>query len=138
MKRIVITITLALLTGVASAEESVLVCNGQVSNFGKVQSQRMNVVITKTNGQVSKVVVDEPMKMTYTLEKVDIGTNGEHAYKQLIIENERIILRTENPKNVANGYPLAFHIIIENTGAYKNDFLFMPASGQCVTRDKVF
>lgn len=143
MNRIVILVTtILLLANVANAEESLLKCNGYRSHFNQAKQRNtsepvsFDLIITKTNGMVTKVVKDK--SLTFTLEKVDVGTDDKSVYRQLIVTDDSIALRTENPENIKNGYPLGSQYIIKNTGEYIWDISVFEEYGKCVVPDKVF
>ena len=141
MKILFFVITFLMLTNLAIADETLLACKGLRSHYNKAKDRTtsdpvsFDIIITKTKGIVTKATRDN---ITFTLEKIDAGTNGEHVYRQLIVGSDMIILRTENPVNLKSGYPLGYQYIIKNTGEYINDFSVFEEKGKCIVPDKIF
>jgi hypothetical protein len=158
MKKIIILINLLLVTSFVNAEENVLFCEGKTNSYynNEPPVHNMNVVITKQDGKPVKVVLtnkgdiyDKTPVKTYTLEKTDIKKYDSPFYLQLIVEESKIILRSEYPTRAINDSTAdtISDTIIENTGSYTYNtfdragalvFSSPHATGQCVVRDKVF
>ena len=140
MNRLVILVaTILLFAYVANAEESLLKCNGYRSHFNQAEQRdtsepvSFNLIITKSNGMVTKVVKDK--MLTFTLEKVNIGNDRKPEYRQLIVTDDSIVLRTSTPTNIKDG---GIQYIIKNTGEYSWNYLIYEEYGKCVVPDKVF
>jgi len=140
MNQIIILVAIFLLfVNEANAEESLLRCDGW-SNFDPVQSDRYkpvssDLIITKTNGMITKVVKNK--ELTFTLEKINVHTDseGNKVYRQLIVSDDSIALRTENSGNVKEP---SSYFIIKNTGEYFWKLSIYKEYGKCIVPDKVF
>lgn len=133
MKSIIASILITTASTSIAAQEIVLVCEGRGSSIiRELNAQNTtNIKITKTGGKVIKAVEGDdtftPKKLTPKDPKLA------HITRQLIVEPERIILRTEN-----NSEGKVYDTTIENTGAYIQQFRFGETRGQCTARKRAF
>lgn len=113
----------------ASAQTTVLVCEGQKSSVvnGFSGADSTTVTITRVGGKVVKAV-ESAYGYVFTTKKIQ---DKPGVFSQLIVEKDRIILRTENEGRV-------YDIAISNTGAYQRDYPLSVARGQCSARAKMF
>lgn len=140
---IIFVATILLFANVANAEESLLKCNGYRSHFNQAKQSNTSVpvsfdlIITKTNGMVTKIVKDK--SLNFTLEKIDVSTDDHPFYRQLIVTDDSIALRTENPENHEDPENHRYsQYIIKNTGEYIWDDAFYEEYGNCIVPEKVF
>ena len=114
--------------------ETLLVCEGKASSIiaGMGGEDRQTFVITKLGDKVIKVKTEYEL---YTLERLDASTkeNKGPIYKQLIVEPEKLILRTEITEDKRKSETILF-----NTGAFKQDRMFGWSEGQCTVAKKAF
>ena len=114
--------------------ETILLCDGAVQSIiaGESRQEHLSITLTKVDNKVIKAKI---LDATYTLKKIDTRTpqDKEPIYRQLVIEPERIILRTEVPdvNNVGE-------TVIENSGRYKADRWLGWSEGTCKATAKVF
>jgi hypothetical protein len=92
--------------------------------------------ITKVGEKIIKVS-SKIMNYTseYTLNKVDVSVPGDKgpSYRQLIVENDKLILRTEiTVDNRTSDF------LLYNTGEYEVAGLGMSAKGLCSVSKKAF
>lgn len=135
LKLIVIGVVINALSGCSpSITESLLICDGDVTSLisrvgGK---EKIMFEITKTDEKITKVRSEY---QTYTLEKVDARNkdNKGPVYIQLIVEPEKIILRTEITEDKSTNDTIIF-----NTGKYKSERFWGWAEGQCSVGKKAF
>lgn len=114
--------------------ETLLVCEGYTTSLmaGMGGKEQETFIITKTGDRITKV---KTQHFTYTLEKADANTknNSHPIYNQLIVEPEKLILRTENTESKNT-----VETIIYNNNSYKKNLVFSRTEGQCTVTNKAF
>lgn len=117
-----------------STTKTLLLCEGEATSLvaGLGGKDRKTYEITKTGEKVTKVKSEY---RTFTLEKVDVSTkeNKGPIYVQLIVEPEKIILRTEVTEDKRMQ-----ETVLYNTGKYKDERWVGWSEGQCTTGKKAF
>jgi hypothetical protein len=120
----------------ATETETLLICEGDGTSLialpGGNGKDRLTFTIIKIGDKVTKVKSDHGL---YTLEKVDASTK-EHkgpVYVQLIVEGDKLILRTEVTQDKVTRNTILF-----NTGKYTQDRVFGWSEGQCSVGKKAF
>lgn len=127
-----LSIALVLFSKSVMAEESVLVCKGESKSslFGD-SSHDMSITLTKENGKLVKAV--SSYGTAFTLKKTAMKKDKSTILHQLIVETDKMILRTEFPEDNE-----IFDTTVKNTGEYVHDSMIGYTSGRCERSNKLF
>lgn len=118
-------------------EVSLLVCKGQsISSLAYFRGEHIiDIVLTKQDGKVVKVVITNQKDGLYELERRNSQreAGNKPIYHQLLIEPDAIILRTDVTQDNA-----VYFFVIKDTGDFEYTSIVRVTKGRCEVKSKVF